>query len=41
MRPRRYIEAFETLTGRAFQPSTEEPVARIERSLREFFDEKV
>ena len=38
---RRYIEAYETLTGRAFEPSIEEPVARIERNLRNFFDEKV
>jgi phosphoribosylaminoimidazole-succinocarboxamide synthase len=30
---RRYIEAFEQVTGRSFEPNTEEPVARIERSL--------
>ncbi len=38
---RRYIEAFETVSGTTFEPSTEEPVARIERNLREFFNEKV
>ncbi|MFQ5514202.1 MAG: phosphoribosylaminoimidazolesuccinocarboxamide synthase [Myxococcota bacterium] len=38
---RRYIEAFETLTGREFEPSLEDPIARIERNLRHFFDEKV
>ena len=30
---RRYIEAFEQVTGRAFEPNTEEPVARIRRNL--------
>jgi phosphoribosylaminoimidazole-succinocarboxamide synthase len=30
---RRYIEAFEQVTGRAFEPDTEEPVARIRRNL--------
>ena len=30
---RRYIEAFEQVTGRAFEPNTEEPVARIQRNL--------
>jgi phosphoribosylaminoimidazole-succinocarboxamide synthase len=30
---RRYIEAFEQITGRDFEPNTEEPVARIQRNL--------
>ncbi len=30
---RRYIEAFEQITARAFEPNTEEPVPRIRRSL--------
>ena len=30
---RRYIEAFELLTGRAFAPDTSEPTARIRRNL--------
>jgi phosphoribosylaminoimidazole-succinocarboxamide synthase len=30
---RRYIETFERLTGEAFVPSTEEPMARIRRNL--------
>ncbi len=30
---RRYIESFEVLTGRAFEPNTEEPIARIRRNL--------
>ncbi len=30
---RRYIETFEQVTGRAFEPNTEEPIARIQRSL--------
>jgi len=30
---RRYIEAFEQVTGRPFEPDTEEPVARIRRNL--------
>ncbi|MBW2280814.1 MAG: phosphoribosylaminoimidazolesuccinocarboxamide synthase [Deltaproteobacteria bacterium] len=34
---RRYIEAFETITGAAFEPDTDEPVARIERNLARFF----
>jgi len=34
---RRYIEAYEAVTGRAFEPSTEEPTARIRRNLRAFF----
>jgi phosphoribosylaminoimidazole-succinocarboxamide synthase len=38
---RRYIEAFETVSGRAFTPSTEEPVARIRRNLAQFSGEKV
>ena len=35
---RRYIEAFEAVTGRSFEPSTEEPEARIRRNLSAFFD---
>jgi len=31
---RRYIEAYEQITGRAFEPSTEPPLARIRRNLR-------
>jgi phosphoribosylaminoimidazole-succinocarboxamide synthase len=31
---RRYIEAFEQVTGRAFEPSTDAPLARIRRNLR-------
>jgi len=34
---RRYIETFETVTGRAFEPSTEEPVARLRKNLAAFF----
>ena len=30
----RYIEAYERITGRAFEPATDEPQARIRRSLR-------
>jgi phosphoribosylaminoimidazole-succinocarboxamide synthase len=30
---RRYIEAFEQLTGRAFEPDTEDPAVRIRRNL--------
>jgi phosphoribosylaminoimidazole-succinocarboxamide synthase len=30
---RRYIEAFEQITGRAFEPSTEPPLERIRRNL--------
>jgi phosphoribosylaminoimidazole-succinocarboxamide synthase len=30
---RRYIEAFEQITGREFAPDTEEPKARIARNL--------
>ncbi len=30
---RRYIEAFEQVTGRAFEPDTDEPIARIQRNL--------
>ena len=30
---RRYIEAFEQVTGRGFEPNTEEPIARIRRNL--------
>ena len=31
---RRYIETFECITGRAFAPATDEPLARIRRNLR-------
>jgi phosphoribosylaminoimidazole-succinocarboxamide synthase len=37
---RRYIEAFETITGQEFRPSTEEPLARIRRNLDDFFRRK-
>jgi phosphoribosylaminoimidazole-succinocarboxamide synthase len=37
---RRYVEAFETITGQGFQPSTEEPTARIRRNLDDFFRRK-
>lgn len=37
---RRYIEAFEAVTGRPFEPSTEEPEARIRRNLEVFFGSK-
>jgi phosphoribosylaminoimidazole-succinocarboxamide synthase len=37
---RRYIEAFEAVTGRAFEPSTDEPIERIERNLAQFFRPK-
>ena len=30
---RRYVEAYETITGRAFVPNTDEPQARIRRNL--------
>ena len=30
---RRYIESYELLTGRAFEPNTAEPIARIRRNL--------
>ena len=30
---RRYIEAYEQLTGRSFEPDLEEPIARIQRNL--------
>ena len=30
---RRYIEAYELITGRAFEPSTDEPMERIRRNL--------
>ncbi len=30
---RRYIEAYERITGREFEPSTEEPIGRIRRNL--------
>jgi phosphoribosylaminoimidazole-succinocarboxamide synthase len=31
---RRYIETYELVTGRAFEPATDEPNARIRRNLR-------
>ncbi len=34
---RRYVEAFEAVTGRGFEPSTEEPELRIRRNLERFF----
>ncbi len=37
---RRYIEAFETITGQSFQPSAEEPTARIRRNLADYFRRK-
>ncbi len=37
---RRYIEAYEAITGRPFEASTEEPIARIRRNLRDFSSEK-
>jgi phosphoribosylaminoimidazole-succinocarboxamide synthase len=30
---RRYIEAYERITGRDFQPDTEDPLPRIRRNL--------
>ena len=36
---RRYLEAYEAITGRSFQPSTEDPIARIRRNLVRFFPE--
>ena len=38
---RRYIEAYEAITGRGFEPFTEEPIARMRRNILHFFDEKV
>ena len=38
---RRYIEAFETVTGLPFTPSSEDPLTRIRRNLLDFFREKV
>jgi phosphoribosylaminoimidazole-succinocarboxamide synthase len=38
---RRYIEAFEAVTGAEFDPSTEEPEPRIRRNLRRFYSENV
>jgi phosphoribosylaminoimidazole-succinocarboxamide synthase len=29
----RYIQAFETISGQTFEPSTEDPIARLERNL--------
>ncbi len=37
---RRYIEAYEAVSGLAFEPSTEEPMARIRRNLSDFSSEK-
>ena len=37
---RRYIEAFEAVTGRAFEPSTDEPIARIRSNCSRFFRSK-
>jgi len=37
---RRYIEAYEAITGLAFEPSTEEPIARIRQNLRKFSPKK-
>jgi len=34
---RRYIETFEIMTGRGFEPDTEEPHARLRRNLASFF----
>ncbi len=34
---RRYVEAYEQITGTAFEPSTEEPTSRIRRNLTRFF----
>ena len=31
---RRYVETFERITGRAFEPASDEPIARIRRNLR-------
>ena len=31
---RRYIEAYEQITGQSFEPNTEEPLARIRRNLQ-------
>ena len=38
---RRYIEAFERISGAPFEPSTEEPEARIRRHLSEFFGRNI
>lgn len=38
---RRYIEAFEAVTGRSFEPSTEEVGPRIRRNLADFFGENL
>ena len=34
---RRYIEAYEAVTGQGFEPSTEEAIARMRRNLSDFF----
>ena len=38
---RRYIEAYELITGLPFEPSVEDPEPRIRRNLGNFFAEKV
>jgi phosphoribosylaminoimidazole-succinocarboxamide synthase len=38
---RRYVEAFELLSGGPFEPSTEEPTTRIRRNLAAFFGRNV
>ena len=38
---RRYIEAYEAVTGTAFEPSTEHAEKRIRRSLRTYFAENI
>jgi phosphoribosylaminoimidazole-succinocarboxamide synthase len=38
---RRYIEAYERVTGRQFEPSTEDPTERIRRNLSTFFARRV
>ncbi len=34
---RRYIEAYEAVTGRVFEACTDDPIRRIEENLTEFF----
>ena len=38
---RRYIEAYEWITGGPFEPSLEEPEPRIRKNLREFSSKKI
>jgi len=33
----RYIEAYEAVTGRSFEPYTDDPISRIQRNLSDFF----